>query len=92
VGSSLSAASTEQSPSCKLIVTQLLKKLEGLCGTRHFIASCWILGVSQLYGPSWPVEGVVLLLCVSFIVCTVSFTVYVALCAAFCLSVVCYFV
>jgi hypothetical protein len=31
------------------------------------------------------------LFCVVFIVCNASFTVCVALCAVFCLSVVCYF-
>jgi hypothetical protein len=37
---------------------------------------------------SGPVTGIALLFCVIFIVCNVSFTVCVALCAVFCLSVV----
>jgi hypothetical protein len=36
----------------------------------------------------WPVAGIALLFLVVFIVCNVSFTVCVALCAVFCLSVV----
>jgi hypothetical protein len=51
-----------------------------------------IFNISQLYGPPRPVTGTALLLCIVFIMCNVSFNVCVALCAVFCLNVVCHFV
>jgi hypothetical protein len=45
---------------------------------------CGIIDVSQLYRPSRPVSGIVLLFCVVFFVCNVCFIVCVALCAVFC--------
>jgi hypothetical protein len=53
---------------------------------------CGILNISQPYRPPPACYGDSLTFCIVFIVCNVSFIVCVALCAVFCLAVVCYFV
>jgi hypothetical protein len=78
---------------------QPLRNTQISCGTRRFITAftrarqCGILDISQPYKPPWPAAGIAVLYflrCNHCVSC--ALIVCVALCAAFCLSLVCYFV
>jgi hypothetical protein len=78
--------------------TNNFKLLKTLPSVSRLSRQCGILDISQPHRPPRPITGIALftgiglLFCAVFIVCNVSFIVCVALCAVFCLSVMCYFV